>query len=137
MNVAANANVDSVVPFDVVVINDKSLEKKIAPMDASTWFSARGRCNYRGGPKAKVQFHSWELVPGQSFRLDVPVSADTKAVFGFADYTTPGDHRVPLAVAGSQFVDMDANGVHVQSTVPVSSKGAPPAPEMQKVCPDD
>jgi type VI secretion system protein len=137
VNVASDANVDSVVPFDVVVVRNKSLLKQISQLDAATWFSAKGRCNYRGGPKAKVQFYSWELVPGQTFRLDVPVTADTKAVFGFADYSTPGNHRISLASAGGQFVDMGEDGVHALTTVPVPKTTVPPAPEKQKVCSDD
>jgi hypothetical protein len=119
VNVASDANIDSVVPFDVVVVRNKSLLKQISQLDAATWFSAKGRCNYRGGAKAKVQFYSWELVPGQTFRLDVPVAADTKAVYGFADYSTAGNHRISLASAGGQFVDMGEDGVHALTTVPV------------------
>ena len=137
VNVASDANVDSVVPFDVVVIENKGLLKQISQLDAATWFGAKGRCNYRGGPKAKVQFYSWELVPGQSFRLEVPVTADTKAVYGFADYSTPGDHRISLASSGSEFVDMGQDGVHTLTTVPVPKATVPPAPEKQKVCADD
>jgi type VI secretion system protein len=137
VNVASDANTDSVVPFDVVVIGDKKLLKKVSQLDAATWFSVKGRCNYRGGPKAKVQFYSWELVPGQSFHLEVPVNADTMAVYGFADYSTPGDHRISLVSSGSEFVDMGQNGVHTSTTVPVPKISDPPAPEKQKVCPDD
>jgi type VI secretion system protein len=126
-----------VVPFDVVVVRNKSLLKQISQLDAATWFSSKGRCNYRGGAKAKVQFYSWELVPGQTFRLDVPVAADTKAVYGFADYSTPGNHRIGLASAGGQFVDMGEDGVHALTTVPVPKTTEPPAPEKQKVCSDD
>jgi predicted component of type VI protein secretion system len=137
VNVASDANADSVVPFDVVVVRNKSMMKQISQLDAAAWFSAKGRCNYRGGPKANVEFYSWELVPGQTFRLDVPVTADTKAVYGFADYLTPGDHRIALASSGSQFVNMGEDGVHTLTTVPVPKTSEPPAPENQKVCPDD
>jgi type VI secretion system protein len=137
VNVAADANVDSVVPFDVAVVRDKKLLKQISELDAATWFSPKGRCNYRGDAKAKVQFYSWELVPGQTFRLDVPVTADTRAVLGFADYSTPGDHRIALASAGAQFVDMRENGVHVLTTVPVPKTDEPPASVKQNVCSDD
>jgi type VI secretion system protein len=137
VNVAADANVDSVVPFDVVVVRNKGLLKQISQLDAATWFGPKGRCNYRGGPKAKVQFYSWELVPGQTFQLVVPVTADTQAVYGFADYSTPGDHRIGLASAGSQLVNMGQDGVHALTTVPAPKTMEPPAPENQKVCPDD
>jgi type VI secretion system protein len=137
VNVSPDANIDSVVPFDVVVVRNKSLLKQISQLDAATWFSPKGRCNYRGGVKANVHFYSWELVPGQTFRLKVPVTADTKAVYGFADYSTPGNHRISLASTGNQFVDMGKDGVHALTTVPVAKATEPPAPEKQKVCSDD
>ena len=137
VQLSADANGDSVVPFDVVVVQNKTLLKTVSQMDAAAWFSPKGRCNYRGGPKAKIQFHSWEFVPGQTFRLDLPVTANTIAVLGFANYSTPGMHRVDFVTSGSQFVDMGEDGVHVLKTVPVPNSSQPPAPEMQKVCPDD
>jgi type VI secretion system protein len=137
VNLSADANADSVVPFDVVVVQNKTLLKTVSQMDAATWFGPKGRCNYRGGPKAKIQFYSWEFVPGQTFRIDLSVTANTVAVLGFANYSTPGTHRVDFVTSGSQFVNMGEDGVHVLKTVPVPNSGQPSAPEMQKVCPDD
>lgn len=65
------------------------------------------------------------------------MTADTRAVLGFADYSTPGDHRIALASAGAQFVDMRENGVHVLTTVPVPKTDEPPASVKQNVCSDD
>src|SRR5271156_3495695 len=93
INVAANANDNSVVPFDAVVIRDKKLLQQISQMDAAAWFRAKGRCNYRDGAKAKVEFHSWEFVPGQTFRIDVPAPGSVKGILGFADYATPGAEK--------------------------------------------
>lgn len=137
VSVAADANGNSVVPFDVVVVRDKALLKTISQMDAATWFGAKGRCNYRGGPKAKVEFHSWEFVPGQTFRADIVAPADTRAVLGFANYSSAGDHRINFVTSGSEFVAMGEDGVHVLKNVPVPDASQPPAPERQKVCPDD
>jgi len=137
VQLSADANGDSVVPFDVVVVQSKTLLKTVSQMDAATWFGPKGRCNYRGGPKANIQFHSWEFVPGQTFRIDLPATASTIAVLGFANYSTPGPHRVQFVTSGSEFVDMGEDGVHVLKTVPVPSSAQPSAPEMQKVCPDD
>jgi hypothetical protein len=137
VQLTADANGDSVVPFDVVVVQNKTLLKTVSQMDATTWFGPKGRCNYRGGSNAKIQFHSWEFVPGQTFRIDLPVTASTIAVLGFANYSTSGTHRVSFVTSGSQFVDMGEDGVHALKTVPVASSTQPSAPEMQKVCPDD
>lgn len=132
-----DANSDSVIPFDVVVVSDKTLLKQISQMDAATWFGAKGRCNYRGGTKAKVQFHSWEFVPGQTFLIDIPIPRGTKAVLGFADYSTAGDHRISLLTKGSQLVEMDKDGAHAVNEHSVRDPALTPAQEKRKVCPDD
>ena len=136
-SIASNANANSPISLDIVILRDKDLNKEISKMDAATWFGAKGRCNYRGGPKAKVQFHSWEFVPGQMFRVDVPVSIDAKAVVGFANYTVPGEHRVFLATSGSQSLQMNEDGVHLLKNAPVANPDLSPAPEKLGVCPDD
>jgi type VI secretion system protein len=135
--VSPDANADSVVPFDVVAIRDKNMLKQISQMDAATWFGPKGRCSYRGGPKAKVQFYSWEFVPAQTFLLEVPKMRGAKAVLGFADYSSPGEHRVNFATSGNQLVDMGEDGVHALTNVSVPNSTLPPALERQKVCPDD
>ena len=43
VNLAADANGNSVVPFDVVLMRDKSMQKAISQMDAATWFGSKGR----------------------------------------------------------------------------------------------
>jgi hypothetical protein len=136
VDVEPDANQDSVVPFDVVVIRDKDLLKQIAQMDAATWFGAKGRCKYRGGPKANVQFYSWEFVPKQTFEIEVPAMDGAKAVLGFARYSLPGEHRVSFATKGGQSVEMGEDGVRALTTVTVPST-QPRATTRQKVCPDD
>lgn len=134
--VVSGANADSVIPFDVVVVRDKSTLKQIAKMDAAAWFGEKGRCTYRGGPKSKVEFHSWEFVPGQSFTIRIPVPADTDAVLGFANYSSPAPHRVELADSGAQKILLDKDGVTVTGKGDSHDSDAF-APEVQKVCPDD
>jgi hypothetical protein len=135
--IAANANSDSVIAFDVVTIHDKTLLKQIAQMDAATWFGPKGRCTFRDGQKAKVEFHSWEFVPGQTFLIDVHVPRGTKAVFGFADYATAGEHRISMDTSGSQIVEMDKDGAHTVTGQVARDTTLTLAPEKQKVCPDD
>jgi type VI secretion system protein len=136
VNVAPDANQNSVVPFDVVVVRDKDLLKQIQKMDAATWFGAEGRCKFRGGPKAKVQFYSWEFVPNQTSAIDVPAMEGAKAVLGFADYSSPGEHRVTLTTKGGTMVEMGQDGVHALTIATVPS-GQPAATPSKKVCPDD
>lgn len=136
VNVSADANQNSVVPFDVVVVRDKDLLKQVEKMDAAAWFGPKGRCQYRGGPKAKIQFYSWEFVPNQMYAIDVPAMDGAKAVLGFARYASPGEHRVTLATKGGAQVDIGESGVHA-STIAMAPNRQAAAPASQKVCPDD
>ena len=133
---ASDANANSVVPFDIVVVQDKGTAKELATMDASTWFGNKGRCTYSGGKKPKLQFHSWEFVPGQSFALHVAVPANTEAIFGFAQYASSGPHRVDFAVSGDQTFELAANGVHLSQQRPNLPANPTFATEKQNVCPD-
>jgi hypothetical protein len=135
-NVAEDANADSVVPFDIAVVLDKATAKQLAKMDASTWFGNKGRCTFIGGKKPKVQFHSWEFVPGQAFALHVLVPADAKAVFGFAQYASEGPHRVDFAVSGDQSFNLATDGVHLMQQRPNLPANPTFVTEKPNACPD-
>lgn len=135
--ISMEANSDSVIPFDVVAIQDKTLLKQVSQMDAATWFGPKGRCTFRDGAKAKAEFYSWEFVPGQTFLIDAHIPRGTKAVFGFADYSTPGEHRISMGTKGTQIVEMDKDGAHAVAGQAIHYTTLTLAPEKQKVCPDD
>lgn len=135
--VVPDANSDSPIPLDVVIVRDKTALKQIEKMDAAAWFGDKGRCTFRGGSKAKVEFHSWEFVPGQSFTVRVRVSADTNAVLAFANYASAAPHRMALPNSGAEKILLDKNGATVEGKSSNPSSDATLAPEIQKVCPDD
>lgn len=134
VHLAAKANDDSVVDFDVVTISDKKLLDTITAMDASTWFKAH--CHYHGDARAQVQFHTWELVPGDTDHLDVAIPPGVLGVLGFAAYNTPGDHRVTLATHGNQSIDMSDTGVPATGTVAILDASLHAIPEKNDVCSD-
>lgn len=134
--VDAKANQDQVLHFDVVVIGDGSSLKQIEKMDASTWFGPKGRCTFLGQKGTKVEFHSWEFAPGQTFYVRLVTGADAKAVLAFADYSTPGPHRIVLAKAGAQMLELGSTGLRTLDRK-ASVQSGTPDPEMQNVCNDN
>lgn len=134
--VDAKANQDQVVNLDVVVVGDSSSLKQIEKMDASTWFGPKGRCTFLGQKGVKVEFHSWQFAPGQTFYVHLRTGADAKAVLAFADYSTPGPHRLVLAKSGAQMLELGSAGLHTIDRK-ASSSSESPAPEMQNVCNDN
>lgn len=134
--VAPKANQDQVVNLDVVVIGDTASLKQIEKMDASAWFGPKGRCTFLGQKGVKVEFHSWQFAPGQTFYVHLVTGADAKAVLAFADYSTSGPHRVVLVKSGAQMLELGNDGIHAVDRK-ASAQSEPPAPEMQSVCSDN
>jgi len=135
--VAPSANDNNVIPFDVAVVRDKKTVAKIESMDAASWFGPKGRCTFRGGPKATVVFHSWEFVPGQTFRIQVELGKAYKGVIAFAGYDAPGNHSVTFTRSGSAVVQLNDGGLRALTDGSKVDDRLPRAEEKTKVCPDD
>lgn len=96
-----DANQNSATAVDVVIIYDQELVKTIGQMSASQYFSST-RQLLLDNPTLLNIWH-WELVPGQVVQNFTPEEGATKAYAGyvFANYLTPGDHRLKVAPSGN------------------------------------
>ncbi len=118
LTAASNANRNSPVALDIVFITDEAVAEKIVDLPSSKWFSARADL-LKTYPKT-LSYKSWELVPGQVLNVETASleAPRVTAALIFADYSTPGTHRVKLEdFKGRLVVRMDADDVAV-STVP-------------------
>lgn len=91
-----DANLKSATAVDVVVIYKKSLLDAMMGMQAADYFASTDQIK-RDYPEMVDIWH-WELTPGQVVK-NYPIkqrSDDPVGVFVFADYLTPGNHRVRL-----------------------------------------
>jgi len=88
------ANLNSPVALDVVLVLDESALEKLTALPAAKWFGARSDL-LRTFPKT-FSFKSWEVAPGQTLRVPGEAfgSPSVVGVFVFADYLTPGEHRM-------------------------------------------
>jgi type VI secretion system protein len=91
---APGANLNSPVAIDIVLVVEESALEKLAALPASKWFQTRADM-LRTFPGTYI-YKSWEVAPGQTLRLrgDAFGSPSVVGVFVFADYLTPGEHRV-------------------------------------------
>lgn len=91
---ADNANLNTPVTFDVVVALEEPILGKLVELPAAKWFAARADLA-KTFPKGLV-YRSWELAPGQTLRIPEGTfgAARVAGVLLFADYLTPGDHRI-------------------------------------------
>lgn len=97
---AQDANQNSATAVDLVIIYDPNLANSIGKMSASQYFST-ARQLLLDNPTLLDVWH-WELVPGQIVQAFPPEPGDTEAyaAYVFANYLTPGDHRLKVAPNG-------------------------------------
>ncbi len=101
-----DANGNSPVALDLVFVRDATLATALATLPADRWFAGRTD-TLRSNPD-NVSTISLELVPGQTVRLREKDFEGRRAlaVFAYAGYPAPGDHRIRL--------QLDANAYLVQ-----------------------
>lgn len=95
-----NANLNSATPVDLVLTYDSQVDKMVSSLSASKYFQNSLQLQ-RDNPTSLDVWH-WELVPGQSvvdFEIDQS-KGDALNAYVFANYLTPGDHRIKVAPSG-------------------------------------
>jgi type VI secretion system protein len=90
------ANLNTALEFEIVLVQDPDVLKKLSELTAAKWFEFREdvRKTYPGG----FESMKWELVPGQDLRLPSEQFKDKRAlaVLVYANYLTPGEHRARI-----------------------------------------
>lgn len=90
-----DANAGNALALDVVLVLDAGLEGELLKLPARDWFRKRAQIG-RDHPGGLV-VQSWELVPGQSVpKRPVETQKRVIAAVIYADYATPGEHRLRL-----------------------------------------
>ena len=90
------ANLNSPVAVDIVVVFEETAVEKIVALPAAKWFQTRADM-LRTFP-GTFAYKSWEVSPGQTLRLrgDMFGTPSVVGVFVFADFLTPGEHRMKV-----------------------------------------
>jgi type VI secretion system protein len=90
---APNANDNSPVAIDLVIAYDQMLLGELVKLPARQWFERREQ--FRRDYPETIQIESWELTPGQT-RAAQPIDVRRQSIGAlvFANYLTPGEHRV-------------------------------------------
>jgi type VI secretion system protein len=95
VTVAQQANENSPVAVDVVVVYDRKLVDELLKMPASQWFAPKVKQQFLADHARKVEVRGWEWVPGQKVdRIPLEYRAGAQQVIIFADYHTDGAHRL-------------------------------------------
>ena len=89
-------NLDTAIALDFVVVYDDALASNLLKLSASAYFTQKKQL-IRDNPMG-MDIYSWELVPGQvinptPIKMTQPIP---RAGIFYANYLTPGDHRVKI-----------------------------------------
>lgn len=93
--VAPDANEDSPVAVDIVVVYDRKLLDELLKLPASQWFATKAQ--FIADHDRKIDVQGWEWVPGQKVEpISIDYRSGAKEVVVFADYHTDGAHRAVI-----------------------------------------
>ncbi len=115
VEVAPDANEQSPVALDFILIYDKALVESLSQLTAKDWFDKRDQIR-RDYPNGKgFEVWGWEWAPGQRVPLQqVPLKAKAKAGLVFANYFSPGEHRASIDPTQSIRVQLHADDFTVE-----------------------
>ncbi|HVZ43840.1 MAG TPA: hypothetical protein VHA82_08520 [Ramlibacter sp.] len=109
ISAADNANQNTAAAVDVVLVLEESMVEKVAALPAQKWFQTKHDL-LRTYPAA-LTVRSFEVAPGQILRVPGERfgTPNVIAVFVFADYLSPGDHRTKVEqLSGGIMIDLGA-----------------------------
>ena len=96
IGVGREANKNSPVAVDIVLIFNEDLVKKVSELSSTDWFKSK---NYvlKTFPQ-DLAVKSWELAPGDSLQIPSSFFGNDRvfSVIAFADYFSTGEHRVKI-----------------------------------------
>jgi type VI secretion system protein len=96
VKIADDANDDTPIAVDLVVVYEKTLVEDLLKMPATEWFKKKKQ--FMLDHQGAVEVKSWEWVPGQMVEtITVEYRAGCKKVIVFADYNSEGDHRASIS----------------------------------------
>lgn len=93
---ADGANLNSPVALDIVLLKDDATLNIVTAMSAAKWFSSRSDIE-KTFPLG-ISYRSMEVVPGQKLKIPTETLGSERlmGVLVFADYLTPGEHRMRI-----------------------------------------
>ena len=98
VTVAKNANGNSPIAVDLVLIYDEDLVKKLSALTSREWFKQRDQFKQDFPGDTGFSSLEWEWIPNQNVSpLSLPTKSKLEAVIIFANYTSRGAHRAQIA----------------------------------------
>ncbi len=108
------ANLNTALAVDLVLVQDDALLGTLLAMPASKWFASRA--DMANTYPEQLRYLSVEVVPGQVMALPLDKIGHERVVGAlvFADYQTPGEHRLRVSpLQGDVLIQLDARSFAV------------------------
>jgi type VI secretion system protein len=116
VNISENANQNNPISLDLVFVYNEKLSDDLVKMTAKDWFAKREQLRRDYIEGEGVEYLNWEWIPGQKIPLQIlPLKANAKAAFVFADYQTPGAHRFRADPFNDIVIHLRESGFYVES----------------------
>ena len=114
VEVSPEANNNSPVALDLVLVKSKKLLKELMKISASEWFAKRSQYRLDYPQETGLNSGSWEWVPGQVVQID-PLQFKDKFAGGlvFANYIAPGTHRAVINPSKPVVIKLGAEEITV------------------------
>jgi type VI secretion system protein len=94
IEIADNANENSAVAVDLILVYDKNLLSQLLKLTSKDWFEKRAQIKRDHLKGEGLDLWSWEWVPGQPVQdQKLPLKAEAEGGLIFASYYSPGSHR--------------------------------------------
>lgn len=119
VSAAEGANLNTPVALDIVFLRDEATFALVSKLPASQWFASRKDLT-KTFP-AGLSYLSMEITPGQTLTFSA-TSFDNARLAGalvFADYLTPGEHRMRVdQLQGDLLMQLDERSFSVSTRPP-------------------
>ncbi len=108
VNVEEKANVNSATRFDILLVYDETLLATVSELTAKDWFEKKYQISRDYPSDSGFDVWNWEWSPGQEIKgLSLPLRSKALACIIFADYNTPGTHRMKISPHYNIIVDLN------------------------------
>ncbi len=115
-DVAPGANEDTVFALELVAVDDEHLLNHLRMLTAAQWFDPQA--NFRRDYPASLRTWRYELPPNSRLQLPQPLPfahQPGRGLLLFANYRTPGAHRLRLDAYSKAIVVFGPSGISVQA----------------------
>ena len=115
VHVSESANDNSPVAVDLLLIHDEERLKSLLGISARDWFATREQIHRDNPDDPGFEVWSWEWVPGQTVpELQLPLKPDAIGGVLFANYFSPGEHRLRFSAHDDMEIYLLKNDVQLK-----------------------